>query len=282
MAHTPTSLLEEAPKYRMELLGDSTLLFRWNEVDDLGVEEYMDVVRRIAARCEERRPRSVVIDTRRRHVDVSFDETWWRREILPAYHRAGVERFAHVTGDPDARGEWAEVPDGVTFKMGSFFNLEDAHRWALGATRDDDKENEMDDQTVLDETDQYRIVKIDGGALTMLLDWKRIEGQLSVEDDRRTVQRFAELCSAHKPHRAVIDVHRLEDQEEATDHDHEDFGPWWTREIVPAYHEAGVAGLAIVIGDPTAPGETDDLPPGVQFKRGYFSDLQAALSWQLS
>lgn len=80
----------------------------------------------------------------------------------------------------------------------------------------------------------------------------------------------------------MIDVHRLEDQEEAADHDHEDFGRWWLREIAPAYHEAGIAGLAIVIGDPHAPGETDDLPPAVQFKRGYFSDLQAALSWQLS
>lgn len=107
-------------------------------------------------------------------------------------------------------------------------------------------------------------MEIDGGALTMVLDWKRIEGRLSVEDDRRAVRRFAELCSARKPHRAVIDVHRLEEQEEAAD------------------HEAGIASLAIVIGDPDAPGETDDLPPDVQFKRGYFSDLQAALSWQLS
>ena len=145
LGQTPASLLEEAPKYTMELLGDSTLLFRWTDVDDLNVEEYMDVVRRIAARCEERRSRSVVIDTRRRHVDVRFDEAWWRREILPRYQRAGVERFAHVTGDPDAPGEWAEVPDGVTFKMGSFANLEDALRWATGVARDDDTESEMDD-----------------------------------------------------------------------------------------------------------------------------------------
>lgn len=282
MTHIPTSPLEEAPTYRMELLGDSTLLFRWNDVHDLDVEEYMDVVRRIAARCEQHRSRSVVIDTRRRHVDVRFDEAWWRREIVPAYQRAGVERFAHVTGDPDAPGEWAAVPDGVTFKMGSFSNLEDALRWAAGAARDDDEENEMDDQIVLDETDQYRIVEIDGGAPTMLLDWKRIEGQLSVENERHGLRRFAELCSTRKPHRAVIDVHRLEDQEEAADHDHEDFGAWWLREIVPAYHDAGIAGLAIVIGDPHAPGETDDLPPGVQFKRGYFSDLQAAISWKLA
>lgn len=125
MTDAPTSLLEEAPTYRMELLGDSTLLFRWNDVHDLDVEEYMDVVRRIAARCEECRSRSVVIDVRRRHVDVHFDEAWWRREIVPAYRRAGLERFAHVTREPDAR---AAVPDGLTFEMGSFSNLEDALR----------------------------------------------------------------------------------------------------------------------------------------------------------
>lgn len=139
----------------------------------------------------------------------------------------------------------------------------------------------MGDQTVLDETDQYRIVEIDGGARTMLLDWKPIQGQLSVEDDRHAVRRFSELCSTRKPHRAVIDVHRLEDQEERGDHDHEDFGSWWLREIVPSFHEAGIAGLAIVIGHPDAPGETDDLPPGVRFRRGYFGDLRAALGWQL-
>jgi hypothetical protein len=132
MADTSASLLEEAPRYRMELLGDSTLLFRWNDVHDLDVEEYMDVVRRIAARCEEHGARSIVIDTSRRNVDVRFDEAWWRREILPAYQRAGVERFAHVTGEPDAPGEWADLPDGVTFRMASFAALDDALRWVAG------------------------------------------------------------------------------------------------------------------------------------------------------
>src|SRR5215207_2231671 len=100
-----TSLLEEAPKYSIELLGGSTVLFRWNDVDDLTVEEYMDAIRRIAARCEERRASSLVIDNRGRRVDVRFDAGWWRREILPAYRRAGIQRFAHVTGDPDAPGQ---------------------------------------------------------------------------------------------------------------------------------------------------------------------------------
>jgi hypothetical protein len=273
------TLLEEAPKYRIELLDHATLLFGWSEVDDLTVEEYMDAVRRIAALSEQHGARAVVIDTRRRRVDVGFDESWWRREILPAYRRAGVARFAHVVAEPDAPGEWAQVPDGVTFRMGSFPGLEEALRWTAEAARPDDKENEMN-PTVLDETDQYRIVSIDGDTPTVLLDWKRVEGQLSVHDDRRAVRRFAELCMARKPDLAVIDVHLLEDQEERGNHDHEPFEPWWLREIAPAYHDAGIAGLAIVIGDPNAPGETDDLPPGMEFKRGYFGDLAAALAWR--
>lgn len=256
------------------MLGGAALLFRWNDVHELDVGEYMDAVRRIASRCEQNRSRAVVIDTRRLHVDVRFDDGWWRREILPAYQRTGVERFAHVIAGPDAPGEWDEVPEGVTFAMGRLSDLGEAFRWA------NDKENKMADQTILDETDQYRIVS-DGDGNTLLLNWKQIDGQLSVEDDRGAVRRFAEQCRTRKPQRAVIDVHRLADQEEASEHGHEEFGTWWLREIAPSFHEAGIAGLAIVIGAPNAPGETDDLPPCVRFKRGYFSDLQAAISWPL-
>jgi len=48
---------------------------------------------------------------------------------------------------------------------------------------------------------------------------------------------------------------------------------------VPIYHEAGIDTLAVGTGDPNAPSELENSPPGVNFKIGYFSDLEAALAW---
>ncbi len=52
------------------------------------------------------------------------------------------------------------------------------------------------------------------------------------------------------------------------------------REIVPVYHEAGIASLAVATGDPNAPGELADIPPGVNFRMGYFPDLASAMRWK--
>ena len=59
----------------------------------------------------------------------------------------------------------------------------------------------------------------------------------------------------------------------------EDYRTWWTREIVPAYHVAGITCLAVGTGDPNAPGVLPDTP-GVHFKIGYFPDISTALGWK--
>jgi hypothetical protein len=48
---------------------------------------------------------------------------------------------------------------------------------------------------------------------------------------------------------------------------------------VPIYHESGIDTLAVGTGDPNAPGVIENSPPSVDFKIGYFSDIEAALAW---
>lgn len=61
----------------------------------------------------------------------------------------------------------------------------------------------------------------------------------------------------------------------------EDYMTWWTREIVPLYHDAGIVSLAVDTGDPNAPGELPKIPPEVNFRIGYFPNLEAAMQWNV-
>ena len=61
----------------------------------------------------------------------------------------------------------------------------------------------------------------------------------------------------------------------------EEYGAWWSREIVPLYNDATISSLAVATGSPDAPGELADNPPGAKFRMGYFHDLDAAMHWKL-
>lgn len=121
----------------------------------------------------------------------------------------------------------------------------------------------------------------------LLFNWKRVEG-LSVPDFRKGIAEFAGQCKKHKPTRAVIDATKLDQGSPAVawlraqnaDTGEEAYVKWWAREIVPVYHDAGISGLAVATGDPNAPGELANIPPGVKFKVGYFPDLETTLQWK--
>jgi len=144
----------------------------------------------------------------------------------------------------------------------------------------------MENGTVLDNGDQYRIV-LASDEKTVLFDWKNVEG-IGVQEFGKGIAAFAGQCRTHRPTRAVIDARKLDRNSDAlswvsgqaTPPGEEKYETWWAREIVPVYHEAGIAGLAVATGDPDAPGEVDT-PPGVKFKMGYFAGLEDALDWPL-
>ena len=144
----------------------------------------------------------------------------------------------------------------------------------------------MEDGTVLEDGDQYRIV-LASDKKTVRFDWKYVEG-IGVQDFGRGIATFAAQCRTHKPTRAVIDARKLDPKSDAlswvsgqaTPPGEEKYETWWARDIVPVYHEAGIAGLGVATGDPNSPGEVDT-PPGVNFKIGYFVDIEEVLAWSL-
>jgi len=144
----------------------------------------------------------------------------------------------------------------------------------------------MEDGTVLDTGDQYRIVLAQDNK-TLSLEWKDVKG-IGIRDFSDGIMSFADLCKTHAATRAVIDARKLDPDSEAigwvsgrvAPEGQEEYTTWWSREIVPMYHSAGIAGLAVVTGDPAAPGEVDS-PPDVAFRMGYFSDLDGVLDWPL-
>ena len=130
----------------------------------------------------------------------------------------------------------------------------------------------MQNEKIVEDVAQYRTVLTEDEK-ALVLSWKHV-AELSIEDFRMGVIRFASQCKTHKPARAVIDARKLDPagdslawvsgQKKFTNE--EEYAPWWTREIVPIYHEAGIASLAVATGNPNAPGELAEIPPGVNSK----------------
>jgi hypothetical protein len=137
------------------------------------------------------------------------------------------------------------------------------------------------------EHDHYTI-SISGDGKTMLFTWKQIPG-LSAESFADGITDFATQCATHQPSRAVIDARQLDQESQAvnwlrgrTQVDGLDaYDAWWVKSIVPLYHDARIASLTVATGDPEAPGEIPT-PPGVNFRMGYFFDVDAASSWPSS
>lgn len=140
---------------------------------------------------------------------------------------------------------------------------------------------------IIEENERYSFVLTEDKTVLMF-SWKHIEG-LIVEIFQKGIAEFAAQCKAHKPTRAVIDAAELDQGSPAvawlrgqnTDTDKEDYITWWTREIVPMFHDAGIVSLAVGTGDPNAPGELPEIPPGVNFKIGYFPSFESAMQWKV-
>ena len=140
--------------------------------------------------------------------------------------------------------------------------------------------------SMIDENSHYSFV-LSEDKQTLLFSWKPIAG-LSAQDFRRVIAAFADQCKKYRPTHAVIDATALDQTSPAVawlraqniDAEEEAYAKWWAREIVPVYHDAGISSLAVATGDPNAPGELANLPPGVNFKIGYFPDVETTLQWK--
>lgn len=144
----------------------------------------------------------------------------------------------------------------------------------------------LENGSLIEENDQYRFVQ-SADKRALLFEWKHIDG-LGIDDFRKGITEFASQCKIHRPVYAVIDAAALDQSSPAvawlraqdTGAGREEYSTWWARDIVPIYHAAGISSLAVGTGDPNAPGELASRPLGVNFKMGYFPDLDSALRWQ--
>jgi len=122
---------------------------------------------------------------------------------------------------------------------------------------------------------------------TLFLAWKSVPGLL-VQDFAEGVSKLAMQCGIRQPKYAVIDAQKLDPTSpavawlrgEGTDANGDNYQTWWMRDIVSAYNDAGIVSLAVATGDPSAPGELQETPPGVNFKIAYFPELSAATTWR--
>ncbi len=143
----------------------------------------------------------------------------------------------------------------------------------------------LENGKIVEENEKYSFV-LTADKTVLAFGWKHAAG-LAVEDFQKGIAGFAAQCKTHKPARAVIDAAALDQGSPAVawlrgqnpDTDREDYNTWWTRVVLPVLHEAGIVSLAVGTGDPNAPGELGQVPPGVNFKIGYFPDFDAAMAW---
>jgi len=140
---------------------------------------------------------------------------------------------------------------------------------------------------LLEETDHYTY-HLTADKSAVLSRWKPVAG-LSIEDFQNGIAGLAAQCATHRPARAAINAAALDQNSPAyawlrgqnPDTGREKYDDWWTRVILPVFHDAGINSLAVGTGDPNAPGELPQIPPGVKFKIGYFPDITAALEWHV-
>lgn len=133
------------------------------------------------------------------------------------------------------------------------------------------------------ENKQYTISQ---SGSNLVFTWKQVT-DLSIEDMAKGIIEFAGQCKNHQPDHALIDARLLNPKSPAIGwvsgqqrfDDQEAYMAWWTREIAPIYNDAGISRLAVATGNPNAPGELSENPPGVEFKMGYFNGLDDATNW---
>ena len=137
-------------------------------------------------------------------------------------------------------------------------------------------------ENIIRESEQYTISQ---AGSDLIFTWKYIAG-LSIKDMANGIQDFAMLCRSHKPRRAIIDARQLDQNSPGLKwvggkqpDDQEAYTPWWLREVVPFYNEAGISSLAVATGNSQAPGEIPETHPEVKFKMGYFHSLDDVFNY---
>lgn len=136
------------------------------------------------------------------------------------------------------------------------------------------------------ENNQYTIIQSDDDS-ELSFTWNHTKG-LGIDDFQKGILELVNQCKTHKPIHAVFDARNLDQNSPAFGwvsgkqkfESQEEYMSWWTREVAPGYNNSGIATVAVATGNPNSPGELKELPPGVNFKMGYFNSLEDAKNWR--
>ena len=129
--------LSRHPFYVFDLDEHASLLsFIWSEKSvDMTDDDYKQALREYARLTVKHRTRRALVDLRKfqhRLGDADGLGTWWADEIVPQYHRAGLEKFAFVLpagvpAPPDDAPATAET--GQKFLTRQFGSAQAAISW---------------------------------------------------------------------------------------------------------------------------------------------------------
>jgi hypothetical protein len=125
--------------------------------------------------------------------------------------------------------------------------------------------------------DDYGVITHQAEDGILELEWLEASANMTDDDFKRSMQRYAELAGEHSTPYLLVDVRNFRHSMG------KDVGAWRDEHVIPAYHAAGVRKLAFLL--PTgAPGTVEKgnapaaEPPG-EFPTGYFSERRSISAW---
>jgi hypothetical protein len=125
--------------------------------------------------------------------------------------------------------------------------------------------------------DEYGVIRHYQEDRILELEWLEASANMTDDDFKRSMQRYAELAGEHSTPYLLVDVTKFRHSMG------EGVGAWRDKHIIPAYNAAGVARFAFLV-PPGARGtvEEGNAPakelPG-EFPTGYFTERRSIIDW---
>jgi hypothetical protein len=125
--------------------------------------------------------------------------------------------------------------------------------------------------------DEYGVIRHHPEDGILELEWLEASSEMTDEDFKRSMLRYAELAGAHSTPYLLVDVTKFRHAMG------EGLGAWRDEHVIPAYNAAPVEKFAFLL-PPGAPGTVEEgnapakEPPG-EFPTGYFTEHPRILEW---
>jgi hypothetical protein len=125
--------------------------------------------------------------------------------------------------------------------------------------------------------DEYGVIRYYPEDRILELEWLEASADMTDDDFKRSMQRYAELAGEHSTPYLLVDVTKFRHSMG------EGVGAWRDEHIIPAYNAAGVQKFAFLL--PAAAPRTVEKgnapakePPG-EFPTGYFTERRTIAEW---